>query len=127
VAGRLDGRSVVWSQPAGPWQLALAELHKPGERKARIERAAQILDAPASDAPAFLAWWLVEQRLRTGQAAPMACLLVGELLREAGQMLDAVRLLSEMAPFAFDEVAAEYRRWGRTDEADRVKRLKART
>jgi hypothetical protein len=127
VAGSLDGRSIVWPQAPGPWPLALAELRKPGEAKTRIARVAQTLGAPAADSPAFLAWWLVEQRLRTGQAPPVAGLLIGELLREAGQMRDAVRLLSEMAPFAFDEVAAAYRRWGRTDEAHRVKRLKARS
>ncbi len=113
-------------EPLDRWQLALAELRKPGQPKAHLAVAARLLDAPFADTPDFLAWWLLDQRLRRGENSPHARFLIAELLHQGGQELDAIRVLSEAAVRACNDVEAKLLRWNHTDEAERLRQLRFR-
>ena len=60
-------------KPADHFTKALAALRSKGELSIRLAKMAEILEAPASDNRRVLAWWIVEQYLRSGQPAVAAC------------------------------------------------------
>jgi hypothetical protein len=86
----------------------------------RAAKAAQAVGLFPDTQPAYLAWWLVENRLRHGGAPPLGYLVTANLLAEAGQHDDAIRILSEAGPIDPAAVAAELRLWREFDDANRV-------
>jgi hypothetical protein len=84
------------------------------------------LGAPKEDRPALLAWWLVEHHLRPTTVPVAAYMVVGNLLKEAGQVDDAVRILSEVVPLDPDLAVTELRRWNQPEDVKRLEGLKAR-
>jgi hypothetical protein len=73
-----------------------------------------------------LAWWLVEHHLRPTTAPVAAYLVVGNLLKQAGQVDDAVRIMSEVILIDPDLAVTELRRWNQLEDVKRLEGLKAR-
>lgn len=117
--GAIVTASAFWDKPT--WIL-----RSKSDLPSRVAKIAVAVGAPKEGSPALLAWWLVERHLRSNMAPVAAYLVTANLLREAGLTDDAVRVLSEVAPYVPDVIAAELCRWGQPEEAKRVDQLKSR-
>jgi hypothetical protein len=110
----------------GPWEIAVAAFRAKGDLSARIEKVAQVLAVPGARSPAVFAWWLIDRRLRETGCPTEAYVLTASLLREAGLLRDARRVLSEAAPLASGRIQAEFRSWGLSADAERLGTLATR-
>jgi TonB family protein len=113
-------------KPADHFTKALAALRGKGELSIRLAKVAEIIAAPASDNRRVLAWWIVEQYLRSGQPAVTACVLAANLLRDDNLPHEASRILSEAAETDRPVVTTEFRRWGSGPDVKRLNELAKR-
>jgi hypothetical protein len=103
----------------GKWLLAAKDF----ANSKSLQNLAKLLDAPALKRPESLAWWLVENKLRTSSAPVEAYALVAELLRAGSDKKSAQRILSEAAPLDPQATSAHFRRLGWPEQGKRVEAL----
>jgi TonB family protein len=108
------------------WDVSAEILRERSDLPSRVAKIAGAMLAPQETRPALLAYWLDEHSLRLGRQPVAAYVVIANLLKEARLLDEAIRVLSEAAPFDPDRVASELRRWGQVEDAKRVEALKSR-
>jgi TonB family protein len=116
----------VRAAPRTAWDTAVEILREQSELPIRIAKIARELGAAKQTRPALLAWWLVEHELCSARQPAAAYVVVATLLKQAGLLDDAIRILSEAGPFDPERTASELRRWGQVEDAKRVQALRLR-
>jgi hypothetical protein len=109
-----------------PWARALDAFRQDATRSGRVARVAELVGQPALTDPHALGWWLVGKVRREIILPVEARTLACELLIAAGSAEDARRILTEHDE-APGEIAAEFRRWGATEEAARLVKVSGET
>ncbi|HVV52983.1 MAG TPA: AgmX/PglI C-terminal domain-containing protein, partial [Polyangia bacterium] len=108
--------------PLSAGEAALALFAKEAPLPDRVAEVCRRLGLDRTTDPETAAWSID----RTGADLPTMT-LVARLLAAAGRLPDAVRVLSEHAPFAPRPIAAELRRLGAARDAQEIETLERRT